>query len=156
MLNAAILTYFIGFVFLMGRVAAACTHANCRHGWYSKYTGPEKAAVVIWLVAYPYVAYYARKLLRRLNGAEARDRDAARGRSVLYWRKQSREDFRAWAWGVRRANSRGKTVREWQCLSCAKTYPAGATYWFHAEHAGQTSSRSKYCGTCREYARASI
>ena len=47
------LVYAAGCIVLKENVREACTHGNCRHGFYSKYTKAEQAALFAWLFGYP-------------------------------------------------------------------------------------------------------
>jgi hypothetical protein len=50
---SALLIYGVGCVVLAGRVRDACTHGNCRHGFYSKYTYGERTDYSLWQYGFP-------------------------------------------------------------------------------------------------------
>ena len=43
-----IVIYFVGCQKLNNDVREACTHGNCKHGWYSKYNEDEQATANLW------------------------------------------------------------------------------------------------------------
>ena len=49
----AVVLYVAGCVYLDARVKAACSHGNCRHGWYSKYTKREQFHAQAWSLGVP-------------------------------------------------------------------------------------------------------
>lgn len=53
----AILIYFFGCSHFNSEVREACTHGNCKHGWYSKYNHSEKTIASIWMIGYPIIAF---------------------------------------------------------------------------------------------------
>jgi hypothetical protein len=50
---AVIVIYLVGLHFLNEAVRAACTHGNCKHGWYSKDTGAEQVLTLLWAWGFP-------------------------------------------------------------------------------------------------------
>ena len=53
----AILIYFFGCSHFNSEVREACTHGNCKHGWYSKYNESEKTVASMWMIGYPIIAF---------------------------------------------------------------------------------------------------
>ena len=51
-----VVMYLAVFGVLNERVREACTAAACKHGWYSKFNGTEKAEAIGWLVLSPVAA----------------------------------------------------------------------------------------------------
>jgi hypothetical protein len=66
-LGALVLIYAAGCFELKARVREACTHGNCRHGFYSKYTKAEQAAFYAWAFGYPWAALAAVEVGRALR-----------------------------------------------------------------------------------------
>ena len=48
--SIALIVYIIGFFMANSAVSNACTHGNCKHGWYSKNTGSQQTVAILWLL----------------------------------------------------------------------------------------------------------
>ncbi len=46
--SGCLIVYIIGFGIANGAVRDACTHGNCKHGWYSKKNDAEKFMALLW------------------------------------------------------------------------------------------------------------
>ena len=46
----AFVVYIFGFFTANKAVRDACTHGNCKHGWYSKKNKTEKAIAFLWVL----------------------------------------------------------------------------------------------------------
>lgn len=53
----SIVVYFSGCVYFDSRVEDACTHGNCKHGWYSKYTQAEQSTARLWMFGFPIASF---------------------------------------------------------------------------------------------------
>lgn len=75
LLAIVILIYFFGCIHFNSQVEEACTHGNCKHGWYSKYNESEKIEAIMWMFGCPSVAFVIYSILSSRSVSSFRDDD---------------------------------------------------------------------------------
>jgi len=131
-LLALTLLYFGGCAVLNARVRQACTHPNCVHGWYSKYTIAEQVTYIVWAVGFPVIAAFltARSASRRAPPASSNQVPPA-------------------IWDPRKVpRSSARARKSWDCERCHRTIHAGQTYWYYESGYGRDTSRHRICSRC--------
>lgn len=147
-----LLVYFVGFVLLNAMVAKGCSDPRCIHGWYSKETGVQRGAVLLWLGVFPIAEYGIRILVRRLTGEEARDGDLERRRADERRRDAHWVEYYTGSWQVLQAKGSAIATNGWHCEGCKAPQKSGSHYFYEVKFFGQISSRTKYCSECRRTA----
>ncbi len=140
----AVAVYAAGCFALNENIRRACTHGNCVHGWYSKYTTHEKVLFFLWAVGYPVglgaLALVASSFRRNSDGA------AESAQKTTFTVTATPLKHGTW----RRVPDKSATARKnWACLQCRAEIKAGKTYWYYETGDGRYSSRSRFCEACR-------
>lgn len=135
--------YPVGCSVTNSAVRDACTHGNCIHGWYSKYTTVQKRVAVAWAVGAPILLLLVNFGLEEWTG-EARQ---ARNRSMQL-RAQQQEAARNRF--IRTAATYVIAVarKQWKCARCGRSFDKGMSYRYETRWQRQFSYRIKYCEEC--------
>ena len=124
---------------LAEEVRRACTHGNCVHGFYSKYTVRERMYFYAWAIGLPVVALIGYGLITAQRPES--DGDA-----------QMRPRIRQEIPQAAKASSVAKARKEWRCRGCSARIAPGAECYYYVSYVGDYASRERYCVNCRKAA----